>query len=113
MDQNGPTASLQSMAAIDYAKVMGGGSANMRFNPALLQKDTQVEKFKAMVLSFFKLGGPHLAVNVVDMETLRAAQKNPEKYQDLIVRVTGYSARFVDLNPDTQEEIIRRTEMNV
>ena len=113
MDQNGPTASLQSMAAIDYARVMGGGSANMRFNPALLQTDMQVEKFKAMVLTFFKLGGPHLAANVVDMETLRDAQKNPEKYQDLIVRVTGYSARFVDLNPDTQEEIIKRTEMNV
>lgn len=113
MDQNGPTASLHSFAAIDYTKMMSGSSANMRVNPSILRYDNQVDQFEAMLRAYFKLGGQHLQISVVDAETLRDAQKNPEGYKDLIVRVTGYSARFVELTAALQEEIIKRSEMNV
>ncbi len=113
MDRDGPTTMLRSMAAIDYSKVAGGGSLNMRFNPSLFRTRDQVGKFASMLKSYFKMGGQHLQITVADAETLRDAQKHPEKYEDLIVRVTGYSARFVDLSLGTQEEIIRRTEMCV
>lgn len=113
MDRNGPTATLRSIAAIDYTKLGAGASANLRFNPTLFRTDANVEQFEAMVKAFFKQGGQHLQINVVDAETLRDAQRHPEKYQDLIVRVTGYSARFVELTFSTQEELIRRTEMAV
>lgn len=113
MDRNGPTASLRSFASIDYTKIMSGSSANMRFNPSLLHSDRQVDQFEAMLRAYFKLGGQHLQISVVDAETLRDAQRNPESYQDLIVRVTGYSARFVELTEALQEEIIKRSEMNV
>lgn len=113
MDQQGPTASLRSMLAVNYTNVVGGASANMRFSPSLLQSRSQVEQLGAMLDAFFELGGQHLQVNVVDVATLRDAQLHPERYRDLIVRVTGYSARFVELTPATQEEIIRRSEMQV
>ena len=113
MDRNGPTASMRSIAAIDYTKVGGGASANMRFNPTLLRTEAQIRQFEAMLKAYFKIGGQHLQINVVDAETLRDAQRHPEKYEDLIVRITGYSARFVELTLGTQEEIIRRSEMVV
>ena len=113
MDRNGPTASLRSFASIDYTKMMSGSSANMRFNPSVLRSDNQIDQFEAMLRAYLKLGGQHLQISVVDAETLRNAQKNPENYQDLIVRVTGYSARFVELTEALQEEIIKRSEMNV
>lgn len=113
MDREGPTAMLRSMAAIDQSKVAGGGSLNMRFNPSLFRTKDQVDKFAAMLKSYFKMGGQHLQITVADAETLRDAQKHPDKYEDLIVRVTGYSARFVDLTEGTQDEIIRRTELCV
>lgn len=113
MDREGPTAMLRSVAGIDYTKVAGGGSLNMRFNPSLFRTGDQVERFSSLLKAYFKLGGQHLQITVADAEALRAAQKNPQKYEDLIVRVTGYSARFVELSPGTQEEIIRRTEQCV
>ncbi len=85
----------------------------MRFNPSVLRSDNQIDQFEAMLRAYLKLGGQHLQISVVDAETLRNAQKNPENYQDLIVRVTGYSARFVELTEALQEEIIKRSEMNV
>jgi formate C-acetyltransferase len=112
MDRNGPTASLRSMAKIDYTKVYGGPSCNMRFSPKLFESEDGLSKFTDMLKGyFFKLGGPHLQLTVADAKTLREAQQNPEKYEDLLVRVTGYSARFIDLTLPTQEEIIRRSEM--
>lgn len=111
-DQNGPTATFRSITAIDYTRIITGSSTNMRFNPSLLKTSEQVNQFETLLKGYFKLGGQHLQISVVDTETLRDAQKHPEKYQDLIVRVVGYSARFVDLTLPLQEEIIRRTEMN-
>jgi formate C-acetyltransferase len=102
---------MQSVATIDNTKLAGGGSFNMRFNPSLFQTDEQVDQFISMLKTYFGLGGQHLQMSVVDTETLRDAQEHPEQYEDLLVRVTGYSARFVELSPGTQQEIIARTEM--
>ncbi len=113
MDKNGPTATLRSITAMDFTKLGAGASANLRFNPTLFRTDAHVEQFEALVKAYFKQGGQHLQINVADAETLRDAQRHPEKYEDLIVRVTGYSARFVELTFSTQEELIRRTEMAV
>ncbi len=112
-DRQGPTASMQSVAAIDHTKAGGGSSFNMRFNPSLFRTEKQLDEFAATLKTYFRLGGPHLQITVADVETLRKAQQEPEKHEDLIVRVTGYSARFVDLSPGMQEEIIRRTEMSL
>ncbi|MHC4356374.1 MAG: glycine radical domain-containing protein [Planctomycetota bacterium] len=111
MDKEGPTASMQSAATIDNTKAAGGVSFNMRFNPSLFRTDEQVDQFISMLKTYFGLGGQHLQMSVVDTETLRDAQEHPEQYEDLLVRVTGYSARFVELSPGTQQEIIARTEM--
>lgn len=111
-DREGPTASLASMAAVDYTKVGSGASCNMRFSPEIFRTEEQIDQFISMLKTyFFKLGGQHLQINVTDTETLRDAQQHPEKYEDLIVRVAGYCARFVELAPPVQEEIIARTEM--
>ena len=113
MDQNGPTATLHSLTSIDYSGIITGSSANMRFNPGLFKTADGVKQFAALLKAYFKLGGQHLQISVADAETLRDAQKHPQNYQDLIVRVVGYSARFVDLTLPLQEEIILRSEMNV
>jgi len=75
-----------------------------------VQDDTGIDKLSHLIRSYFKMDGHHIQFNVVTAETLRAAQKNPEKYRDLIVRVAGYSDYFVDLGVDLQNEIIKRTE---
>jgi len=112
MDREGPTAALASMATVDYTKVGSGASCNMRFSPDIFRTDESIGQFISILKTyFFKLGGQHLQINVTDTETLRDAQQHPEKYQDLIVRVAGYCARFVELAPPVQEEIIARTEM--
>ncbi len=110
-DVNGYTACLKSMAALDPVKVIGGSSNNLRFHPDLFSSPAQVEKFRDMLAAyFFDLGGQQLQINVVSSATLKDAQQHPEKYGDLLVRISGYSARFVDLNRMTQDEIIARTE---
>ena len=81
----------------------------MKFNPQVLEGDG-LEKLAMLIRSYFKLDGHHIQFNVVNKETLLAAQKNPQDYKDLIVRVAGYSDYFVDLGEDLQNEIIARTE---
>jgi pyruvate-formate lyase len=88
----------------------GGTLLNQKFTPQLLATEEGIVKLAHLVRSYFKLDGHHIQFNVVTAETLREAQKQPEKYRDLIVRVAGYSDYFVDLGPELQEEIIRRTE---
>jgi formate C-acetyltransferase len=110
-DVSGYTACLKSVASVNPVQVLGGSSNNLRFHPALFSNFAQVDKFKDLLLTyFFDLGGQQLQINVVSSETLKDAQQHPEKYGDLLVRVSGYSARFVDLTKPTQNEIIARTE---
>ena len=108
-DRNGPTAVFKSVAKIDHVRT-GGTLLNMKFSPRILEGDDGLKKFAHLVRSYFKLDGHHVQFNVVDANTLREAQKQPDRYRDLIVRVAGYSDYFIDLGRDLQDEIIRRTE---
>ena len=108
-DKNGPTAVIKSAAKIDHAKT-GGTVLNQKFMPQLLADKAGTDKLAHLIRTYFKLGGHHIQFNVVDAETLRKAQKNPEKYRGLVVRVAGYSDYFVDLGKELQDEIIARTE---
>ena len=109
MDKLGPTAVLNSALKIDHLKT-GGTLLNQKFTPEFFKDDRSIQKVTQLVRSYFRMDGHHIQFNVVSADTLRDAQKHPEKYQDLIVRVAGYSDYFNDLGPELQEEIIRRTE---
>jgi len=109
MDRNGPTAVIRSMARLDHARCCGT-LLNMKFHPSALSGEDGLQKFAQMIRTYFKLGGHHVQFNVLSSETLLAAQMHPEEYQDLIVRVAGYSDYFVRLSRDLQNEIISRTE---
>jgi len=108
-DRRGPTAVVRSAAKMDHART-GGTLLNQKFTPQLLQNDADLDKLVGLIRTYFKLDGHHIQFNVVDATTLRAAQKNPEQYRDLIVRVAGYSDYFCDLSEALQAEIIARTE---
>ncbi len=108
-DLNGPTAVIKSAAKIDHIRT-GGTLLNQKFTPQILDSDEGINKVAQLVRTYFKMDGHHIQFNVIDVDTLRKAQKHPEQYKDLIVRVAGYSDYFVDLNEDLQNEIIKRTE---
>jgi len=107
-DRAGPTAVCKSLGKMDQIK-SGGTLLNQRFLPHVLEGDTGIEKLAGLVRGYFRMGGHHIQFNVVDTETLRAAQADPEEYRDLLVRVAGYSDYFVDMGSDLQEEVIART----
>jgi pyruvate formate-lyase/glycerol dehydratase family glycyl radical enzyme len=108
-DRNGPTAVIKSASKMDHIKT-GGTLLNQKFTPQVLEGDQGLEKLSHLIRSYFKLDGHHIQFNVVSADTLRDAQKNPEKYSDLIVRVAGYSDYFNNLSKKLQDEIITRTE---
>jgi pyruvate-formate lyase len=108
-DRKGPTAVLKSVAKMDHIRT-GGTLLNQKFTPHLLSDESGIDKLARLIRSYFRLDGHHIQLNVVTAETLKEAQKNPARYRDLIVRVAGYSDYFVDLSPELQDEIIRRTE---
>lgn len=110
-DRLGPTAVIQSAAKIDHART-GGTLLNQKFTPQILEGDEGLSRLLYLVRTYFKLDGHHIQFNVVTAATLRAAQANPEKYRDLIVRVAGYSDYFCDLTKALQDEIIARTEQS-
>jgi formate C-acetyltransferase len=83
---------------------------NQKFTPQIFENDESIDKIVSLIRSYFKMDGHHIQFNVIDADTLRDAQQHPEKYRDLIVRVAGYSDYFIDLTPELQEEIIKRTE---
>jgi len=108
-DRHGPTAVIKSVAKMDQVQT-GGALLNQKFSPSLLEGEDGIDNLAHLVRSYFKLDGHHVQMNVVTADTLRAAQANPEKYRDLIVRVAGYSDYFCDLGKVLQDEIIARTE---
>jgi formate C-acetyltransferase len=109
MDRKGPTAVLNSALKIDHLKT-GGTLLNQKFTPDFFRDDQSIRKITQLIRGYFRMDGHHIQFNVVSAGTLRDAQKHPENYQDLIVRVAGYSDYFNDLGIELQEEIIRRTE---
>jgi len=108
-DRRGPTAVIKSVAKIDHLRT-GGTLLNQKFTPQLLASEEGLRNLANLIRTYFRLDGHHIQLNVVTAETLRDAQRHPEKYRDLIVRVAGFSDYFVDLSKELQDEIIRRTE---
>lgn len=108
-DTHGPTAVIKSLGKLDQIK-SGGTLLNLRFLPSLLKKDSDIAKLANLIRSYFAMGGHHVQFNIVDTQTLYAAQERPEDYKDLLVRMAGYSDYFNDMNADLQGEIISRTE---
>ena len=108
-DRHGPTAVIKSVAKMDHART-GGTLLNQKFTPHLLKGDDGLGKLAGLVRTYFKLDGHHIQFNVVDVDTLKAAQEDPDQHKNLIVRVAGYSDYFCDLSRSLQDEIIARTE---
>ncbi len=110
-DKKGPTAVIKSVSKIDHWKT-GGTLLNQKFMPDALADEEGRRKLADLVRTYFKMGGHHIQFNVIKAETLRDAQKSPENYLNLIVRVAGYSDFFVNIGKDLQNEILARTEHN-
>lgn len=108
-DTNGPTSVIKSLGKLDQTK-SGGTLLNVRFVPTLLKRDVDLEKLGSLIRTYFSLGGHHIQFNIVDTDTLLDAQKNPDQYKDLLVRVAGYSDYFNDMTAQLQNEIIARTQ---
>ena len=109
-DRKGPTASARSVAKLDFTRFGKGMIFNQTFSPSVFGSKEDIARFVDYIRAYFGLGGMHIQFNVISRETLRQAQANPEGYRDLIVRVAGYSALFVNLSRDVQDQIIARTE---
>ena len=101
------------MSRIDHLNVLNGTLFNQKLNPQCLDTQADLDKFASLIKTYFGLGGHHIQFNVVDAETLKKAQKEPEDFKGLIVRVAGYSAFFNELTTDVQDEIIQRTEQQI
>lgn len=108
-DVNGPTACVNSVAHLDQKNAKDGCLYNIRFDPRSIQGAHGRMVLESVIMTYFENMGHHIQVNVVDDETLRAAQREPEKYRNLLVRVAGYLAYFVELDADVQEALIGRT----
>ena len=109
-DVKGPTAAATSVSRLDHFIVSNGTLFNQKFHPSALSGREGLEKFVALIRGYFDQKGMHMQFNVVDRQTLLDAQKHPEKYKHLVVRVAGYSALFTTLSRSLQDDIIRRTE---
>ncbi len=110
-DVNGPTAVIKSCSKMDHCST-GGTLLNQKFTPKAVAGEKGLENMANLVRSYFALDGHHIQFNVIDRETLREAQRHPEEYRDLIVRVAGYSDYFRNLSRALQDEIIERTEQS-
>ena len=108
-DRNGPTAVIKSVAKMDHLKT-GGTLLNQKFTPDLLETDSAIASLASLVRSYFRMDGHHIQFNVVCADLLREAQERPEEFEELIVRVAGYSDYFNHLSRALQDEIINRTE---
>lgn len=109
-DVHGPTAAANSVSRLDHTIASNGTLFNMKFHPSALSGRNGLENFVSLIRAYFDQKGMHMQFNVVSRETLRDAQKHPEKYKTLVVRVAGYSALFTTLSRSLQEDIINRTE---
>jgi formate C-acetyltransferase len=112
-DTSGPTALLRSVARVRSAEASNGTLLNMKFLPRTFINDEERGKFVSLLRAFLQLGIHHVQFNVIDRETLLKARRDPEAYRDLTIRVAGYTAYFVELAPDLQEEIIARTAYGI
>ncbi|WP_347472910.1 trans-4-hydroxy-L-proline dehydratase [Clostridium sp. BL-8] len=110
-DTNGPTSVIKSASKMDHLRT-GGTLLNQKFTPSVVAGENGLEQMSNLIRTYFNMDGHHIQFNVIDRETLIQAQKNPEEYKDLIVRVAGYSDHFRNLSKALQDEIIERTEQS-
>jgi len=110
VDQSGPTASVKSVARLDHVIASNGTLLNMKFHPSALKDDRGIQNLVGVTETFFNGGGTHIQYNVIGRDTLLDAQKHPDNYQGMVVRVAGYSAFFTSLDKAIQDDIIARTE---
>jgi len=111
-DRNGPTAVVRSSMKVDHTKIRGG-LLNLKFHPSALAGRSGSRALLALVATYFEGPGFHLQLNVVDSEMLRDAQAHPDRYRDLVVRVAGFSAYWVEMSRALQDQVIARTEHGV
>lgn len=111
-DVNGPTGLLKSVSCLPHARYTQGTQLNMKFEPELIKGENGMRHAMDMIKTMSLLDVYHVQINCVDRDTLLDAQKHPEKHRDLLIRVAGYTAFFVELSKETQDEIIGRTEIN-
>lgn len=108
-DENGPTALIRSATKVEDMNLQST-LFNIKFNPTAIEGQAGTDKFIGLNDAYFNLGGYQVQYNIVDRNMLLDAREHPENYSDLMVRVAGFTARFIDLGPDIQQQIIDRTE---
>lgn len=111
-DVNGPTASVKSISKIDQMQALIGTLLNQKYDPAIVAGEKGLDILGGVITAYFDLMGEHIQINVVSKETLLDAQKNPHDYKNLMVRVAGYSAYFIELDKNVQQDIINRTSQS-
>jgi formate C-acetyltransferase len=109
-DKNGPGAVMMSATCFDHTNLANGYALNIRMHPSVFSRSDGVEKLVNLTKIYFGKGGYEVQYNIVDSDTLRKAQESPEEYRNLVVRIAGYSAYFVELSKDLQNDIISRNE---
>ncbi|MCL2226612.1 MAG: hypothetical protein FWB97_03165 [Oscillospiraceae bacterium] len=113
MDTNGPTAVIQSVGKIEQTAFANGTLFNMKFSPSAVKGVDGIKKMSQLIQTYFDMGGMEIQINVLSTETLRNAQKNPSQHKNLVVRVAGFSAFFVEMHIDAQEDLINRTVLEM
>ncbi len=113
MDKNGPFATINSILKFDQCNFANGTLCNMKFHPTALQGAEGDKKLRAVMETYFKQGGMELQLNIISADTLKKAQETPDDYKDLVVRIAGFSAYFVEVYKEAQDDLIRRTEMSI
>jgi pyruvate-formate lyase len=112
-DRNGPTAVLRSAMHSGYSSVCCAAVLNQKFTSSLLRSEESIDKLAAYTNAYMKAGGSHIQYNILDSEQLKEAKAHPEEYQDLIVRIGGFSAYFVQLSKGIQDDVIYRSEFEL
>ena len=110
MDKNGPTAYVKSAAKLPHVDIGNGDQLNIKFSKTVISNERGAEQVRNLIETYFELGGMQVQFNVVSVDELHDAQAHPENYKDLIVRIAGFSAVFVELNKAVQDDFINRTE---
>jgi len=110
MDVNGPTSVINSMTKPDYTLVSCGTVLNQKFSPSMFSDDRKRKKLLGLIKTYFKKGGQEIQINAISRGVLFDAMKNPQEYKNLVVRVSGFSAYYITLSKEVQEDILKRTE---
>ena len=113
-DKNGPTCVLSSVGNIDCRQFANGTLLNLKFSPSCLNGADGIEKLRQLLETyFFDMMGMEVQINVISTATMRAAQQDPDKYKDLVVRIAGFSVYFVEMHRTGQNDLISRTELSM